>query len=275
MVDISILVENRSIDKKFRKKHGLSLLINRGDSSILLDTGPDSTFIKNAALMNKNLSAVKHLVLSHSHVDHTGGLDAFAEINNVSSIYLADSVENRYFFRLGFLFIPVGIKANPSTKKRIKEISSDTEIADNAWIIMNRSGHGFRPSLNRYLYMKKDKQKVHDTFEHESTLVVADGNELVVFNSCSHSGVSNIIETVRKAFPGRHIRSFVGGMHLCNPGGSKTEELKDIERLASELSGYDIIYYTGHCTGEIPFSVLQGKLGNRIQKISTGMELSV
>ncbi len=276
MVDISILVENTSVSKDLISKHGLSVLIKTEASCILLDTGPDKSFILNAGRLNADLDSVQHLVLSHAHIDHTGGLDAFDKINKTAGIYLAGNPRERYYFRIKkYIYLPVGIRASRSVLNRISTVNENTKITADAWIIKNTSTGGFRPSLNKYLYMKNEGNKLNDDFAHESTLVIIDGKELVLFNSCSHSGVTNIIESVIKAFPGFRVRSFVGGMHLCNPGGSVYEDAASINEFAAQLSEYDIKYYTGHCTGEVPFGILKKRLGNRLEKISTGMKLSV
>ena len=44
------------------------------DKTVLLDTGYSDIFIKNAAALGKDLSAVDHIVFSHGHDDHTRGL---------------------------------------------------------------------------------------------------------------------------------------------------------------------------------------------------------
>ena len=276
MIDITVLIENTTVSKELTPQHGLSLLIKSRESVILLDTGSDKSFILNAEKLQIDISSVSHLVLSHAHVDHTGGIKAFAEINKTAKIYLAGNPRDKFYFRIKkFIYIPIGISAPRIVFDRITSINTDTRITDDAWMIINTTHTGFRPSLNKYLYMKKDGKKLNDNFSHESTLVIKEGNELVLINSCSHTGVTNIIDSAVKAFPGHRIRSFVGGMHLCNPGGNVYEDVSIIEKFAEKLSGYNITYYTGHCTGEIPFEILQRILGKRLQRISTGMKLMV
>lgn len=108
------------------------------------------------------------------------------------------------------------------------------------------------PSSNRVLFTKKGNQMVNDTFEHELLRVVENDDDLTVFSGCGHIGIKNIINTARKAFPGKKIRAIIGGFHL-QAGSStfvvvKKEEIEEIaEWLISE--GIENVY-TGHCTGE-------------------------
>ena len=52
-----------------------------------------------------------------------------------------------------------------------------------------------------------------------------------------------------------------------------TEE--NLNRLVNDLIKTDITFYTGHCTGEHSYNFLKNQLGDRVKKISTGMELSI
>ncbi|NYV41970.1 MULTISPECIES: MBL fold metallo-hydrolase [Enterobacteriaceae] len=74
---ISVLLENRlntgSADKLIAKP-GLSLFIEDEHDSILFDTGPDGSFIHNAALMGIHLTNLTAAILSHGHYDHCGGV---------------------------------------------------------------------------------------------------------------------------------------------------------------------------------------------------------
>ena len=56
-------------------EHGFAALIEpSAGEAILFDTGQGLTLLHNARRMNKNLSAVGTVAISHGHFDHTGGL---------------------------------------------------------------------------------------------------------------------------------------------------------------------------------------------------------
>ncbi|NTW88868.1 MAG: MBL fold metallo-hydrolase, partial [Desulfobulbaceae bacterium] len=56
-------------------EHGFAALVEpaAGDP-LLFDTGQGLTLLHNAARMGRDLSAVRQVVISHGHYDHTGGL---------------------------------------------------------------------------------------------------------------------------------------------------------------------------------------------------------
>ncbi|MBT7262180.1 MAG: MBL fold metallo-hydrolase, partial [Desulfobacula sp.] len=77
-MQLTVLVDNNTfIDRYFLAEPGLSFLIEGENSSVLFDTGYSDIFIKNAHKMGKNLAHLDFIVLSHSHLDHTWGLEPY------------------------------------------------------------------------------------------------------------------------------------------------------------------------------------------------------
>ena len=81
-----------------------SALLESDNEKILFDTGFDeNTVLHNAQLLNKDLSAVEKVILSHFHGDHTGGLIKLRKTfmnknpNAFSEVYVAEGFfEQRY-----------------------------------------------------------------------------------------------------------------------------------------------------------------------------------
>jgi 7,8-dihydropterin-6-yl-methyl-4-(beta-D-ribofuranosyl)aminobenzene 5'-phosphate synthase len=276
MIGIKVLLENTRVSRGYSARHGLSIAIGDGIDGLLLDVGPDRSFLLNARKMKVDLDRVGTVILSHSHYDHTGGLDALCAINERARIFLFDGVDGEYFAKLiGGLKVPVGLKCSPASKERIQRASGNLRIDERAWFIEN-SVHAYKkPSFNGSLYKKAGRALVPDDFSHEGILVVEDGGELVLFNSCSHNGVRNSIESAKKAFGGKRIRSYVGGFHFCDPMSRRHEDHRSLDELADYVQKEDIHLYTGHCTGEYCYRYMKERLGSLIDVIRTGSALSV
>ena len=61
-------------------KHGQSFLIKVDNDQILIDTGADGpTLLHNMKILGINPNDITHLILTHGHYDHTGGLKSFIE----------------------------------------------------------------------------------------------------------------------------------------------------------------------------------------------------
>jgi len=276
MIKVKILVENTKADKAFKAKHGLSFYIEYNGKSLILDLGADDKFLYNSTLMNVDVSSVEMLILSHNHVDHTGGLDAFCKVNQNAEIYMFGNVNDMYYTKIAKVFnYPISLKCSQITKERITSLTGDHQLNDCAYFIRNSVNKFPKPSLNKALYMRNDGNIKPDTFQHEGILVLIDNNELIIFNSCSHNGVINSIETVKEHFLDKKVRAYIGGFHFCNPISKQhatDEELRDFSNYFLEN---EIKLFTGHCTGEYSFNYLKTILGNKLNQIYTGLELEV
>lgn len=275
MIKIFVLLENTAISSAFKAIHGLSIGIDVGETHLLLDVGPNNYYAYNAQKMGFDIAQVSTLVLSHSHYDHVGGLSHFVKHNSSASILLHDSPFNSYYSKtkypsVSFLSIPIGLTCSKKVKSRISSFSHSYKISDNAWCIPVVCNAYSKPEMNKTLYKKEMGRLVPDDFAHESILVIEDDGELVVFNSCSHNGVINSIESVKEFFPDKKIRSYIGGFHYHS---SKSDESTEkMNEFCQYIQNSGITLYTGHCTGTQNISYLQSKLGKQIQSISTGQE---
>ena len=86
---LKVLIDNNTyIDQYYFGEPGLSYLIETDDAKILFDTGYSGIYLTNADLMNIDLSDITHLVISHGHNDHTGGMACLLdyEFKNVDFI---------------------------------------------------------------------------------------------------------------------------------------------------------------------------------------------
>ena len=91
---ITILIDNRSA-ADLESEHGLCLLVETKTHKILVDTGLSGKAFINAEKLGININDVDLLVLSHGHIDHTGGLKRFLESNQkakiIASLYLPNT----------------------------------------------------------------------------------------------------------------------------------------------------------------------------------------
>ena len=72
-IRITTLSENTA-NYGFIAEWGLSILIEVDGLRILADTGLSFSAVYNAQLLGIDLSAIDWIVISHGHIDHTGGL---------------------------------------------------------------------------------------------------------------------------------------------------------------------------------------------------------
>ena len=291
---IITLIEDSKQDDDLVSEMGLSLYLEIDGLKILLDTGRSGNFINNSKTLGVDLKNIDFIIVSHAHFDHGGGLKDILEINKTAIVYMHNDCVNEYYGNIGAKLSPaIGFFIYPFVKrsmafsrsigidqkvisqyeKRIKFISETVEIAKNIFLVTNILKNNPLPEGNKFLLKQKDGRLELDDFNHEIILVVNEEDGLVVFSGCCHSGILNIIETVKGQFEDKPIKAVLGGFHLKlrpekdDMAGTK----KDIQDIADELIHQRVqMIYTGHCTGRKAFNLLHEVLKERIKPLSTG-----
>ncbi|WP_240843189.1 MBL fold metallo-hydrolase [Acidaminobacter sp. JC074] len=245
---VIVLVEDTQESSQVDAAFGLSLYIEYDGTKILYDLGPDRTFIENAKKLNVAIDEVDYVVLSHGHLDHTGGLN-----------YLKDKP----------VYIQTGASEVLSSRHRdismpdydCIRVDKEATIESNIHLLTNQSKFGFVPD-NDHLF----RNDCLDDFSHELMLVIELPSSLVLFSGCSHQGISNMIYTAENKFS-KPVSHAFGGMHLKD-----YEETYEFEGLKDELLRMSTIFYTGHCTGRYAYRYLQKHLKGRLHRLSSGKE---
>ena len=98
----------------------------------------------------------------------------------------------------------------------------------------------------------------------------------MVLNSCSHGGIVNIVRSVLDQFPGKRVFAVVGGFHMFGKGESGMNCTQAyVFQVAGALRELGVEQlYTGHCTGEPAFALLQNCFGPQCSALSTGQSLN-
>ena len=216
---ITTLIENRAsnTEPSLASEWGLSLHIAFNNQSILFDTGASGSFADNAKLLSVDLDSVEVLVLSHHHFDHGGGLRRFLELNSKANVYLADLPNGEcYVGVLGLLNKYIGLEKEIMNEyaDRFEIVSKPIEVLEDVYALPNILSNHPKPIGNKQLYLKKNDNFRPDDFTHEIVMAINDNGKLVIFAGCSHNGILNMVDTVKKEFEGIPIKAMIGGFHL-------------------------------------------------------------
>lgn len=272
---VTTLLENTTLSRKYKSKHGLSLHIKTDDHNILFDLGPDDTFIQNAKKLNIDISDVDIVIISHGHSDHGGGLEVFLKKNTKAKIYINKyAFEPHYNFLLNYIKNYIGLDNNFKGNDRIVLTDDDYIIDNSLRLFSSIKGKTLLSSLNKCLLKKVGEGYLEDDFKHEQSLIVKEGNKKILISGCSHCGIVNIIDAGEELI-GEKINIAIGGFHLYNPVSKKSESLEFINNLGENLNIRNIDYYTCHCTGLKSFNDLRNILGMRINYLSTGKIIEI
>ncbi len=265
-LEMTVLVDNAASEPMIGE-WGLSILIAADGRQILLDTGASGLFAQNAACLGIDLGRVDTGVLSHAHYDHADGLDTFFSLNRDAPFLVREGTRENCFGAKEGVLRYIGVRRGVLKKyaARVRYVRGVHEIADGIWLVPHRKADYSAIALRNELYTLGNGRRRPDDFAHEQSLVVETGRGLVVFNSCSHTGMTNILADMREMLGRCDVCAYVGGLHLYKMTDGELDELCEEIRRAPIRH-----IFTGHCTGEHAFAFLQARLGGRIEQFSSG-----
>jgi len=238
---------------------GLSALVEVDGRCVLFDAGryPD-TVLRNARVLDVDLSCVTDVVLSHFHSDHTAG---------VLPLLKALRVENpQAFLRVhvarGF-FLPRRIPTATGEAERNQMIASRGELEAAGIVFVEHAGPSqilpgiwitgpverLSPERNypSAIKVKMGNEWIEDYVPESQGLTVIPPRGHIVLLGCGHSGVVNMLSHIRSAIEDLPIHALMGGLHLYEASdetlGWTADKLREIgvEHLMA-----------GHCTGIEP-----------------------
>ena len=259
---IVTLMENTPGREDVLFEHGLSIYIETKDKKILVDTGATDGFLTNAKTLGVNLQEVDLLVLSHGHYDHSGGILAFANENPKAEIWMQHLAGEDYYHKNEEMEKYIGIDKRILELSQVKFIDGDVKI----------QGRRLWPSGNLELMRKTEKGFIQDSFEHEQYLVLEEDGKRVLISGCAHNGILNILDKFRELY-GQEPDIVLSGFHMQKKMGYSDEDLEMVKEIAMELKKTKTKYYTGHCTGEIPFEILKKNMGSQVEYLHSGDEI--
>lgn len=276
---ITALIENRA-GGGLLCEHGLAVHIQYGNKNYLLDTGASGRFIKNAAALGISLKNVDATVLSHAHYDHSGGYREFFAINDSAEVYIREAAKDRYYSKvIGPFKKDIGIPGNVLDRysQRFVCVSGNVEISEGVHLL-GFDDPAAEAGKTAHMYRKRKGKLEPDTFKHEQSLVFETRDGIVILNSCCHNGVCYVVEMAKAVFPGKRVLALIGGFHLMGFWGAKTMagNREKIAAIAARLDhlGVERIY-TGHCTGDPAYEILQEELGKKAEYFMTGCQLEI
>ncbi len=263
---LTILMDNNTlIDRYLTGEPAVSYLLETEGKKILFDTGYSDLFIHNAGKLGKNLADIDFLVLSHGHIDHTGGLDPLLKLLSEGR-YPSSGVgdpERKAARRPQLIthpatfnrkYLPGGADIGMSVSREALSHHFDLVLSrEPVAITENLLFLGEIERKNTFeaqLPIGKTSagtaaggKETDDYLMDDSALVYQAENGLVIITGCSHSGICNIISYAQKVTGVTSIADVVGGFHLLNPPETQLENT-----LAFFRGVHPLQLHACHCT---------------------------
>ena len=273
-VRITTLSEN-SAQLDFLGEWGLSILVETESCKVLLDTGQSIGAVRNADLMNIDLSIVDKIVLSHAHVDHTGGLrevlrrvgkgvEVIAHPDIWISKYIRYGEKNSY---VGIPFIREALESFGAsftlTRKPFK-INDDIMTTGEIEMVADYE------TIDDRLYSKKGSRMIPDPLADDLALIVRTGQGLAIITGCAHRGIINTVRHVQKLTGGEYIHTIIGGTHLMVASPERIEKTaRELKELGLQRLG------VSHCTGFNASATLAREFGEVFFLNNAGTQITL
>ncbi|MDL2235109.1 MBL fold metallo-hydrolase [Christensenellaceae bacterium OttesenSCG-928-L17] len=248
---ISILANEIAALPNFATEHGFGAFVEYNGARILFDMGASDVFLQNADTLQLDLNQLDYAVLSHAHFDHDGGLLPFITRGNTGFRLLMHQrfftpkykMRDELLTYIGSRFTPVDLAQNNVDFALVTQEVYSLPAAEGAYLISTFPRNSAYEHIAADMRMDFAGQIVHDTFAEEMVLALTTPEGVVLVTGCSHSGIENIAEKVRKRLA-QPIRAIVGGMHLCNASDTQLDTTAHYFNMHPEM-----LVYPMHCTG--------------------------
>jgi 7,8-dihydropterin-6-yl-methyl-4-(beta-D-ribofuranosyl)aminobenzene 5'-phosphate synthase len=227
-LSLTVLVENRSRRADLAAGRGFSCWLDDGRARVLFDTGPDGRLIDNAARLGIDLASVTHIVLSHGHYDHSGGLPALAQWYAARGLrpqlvsHPAAFAAREFRLGIGCWSRRLRRLGAPLTADEVarhfdwQPSATPVALGDGGLMFLGAVGRARFPSDEHAIGQLADGSL--DRVVDDSALVWPGRNGAVVVSGCAHAGIGNVVESAR-ALPGcARVQAVLGGFHLRSAG---------------------------------------------------------
>ena len=247
---ITSLVENTKSKEHLGCESGLSLLVEWQNKTYLIDTGASELFLDNAGSLGMDIAKVDYVIVTHGHSDHSGGVRALCQTTNkkfqlVLNLHFFDKKfkqEGEYLRHIGNDFNEEYLQTeNVAT---VFPLTDTCELEDGVYVLsgIQPTEVGGQQEETSFVVLSNGAY-AQDSFQDEQIMVFDTALGLVVMVGCAHSGVENIVETVKQRLQ-KPVYAVIGGLHLKDSGDER------IEKTIGYIREEGFLLATGHCTGE-------------------------
>ena len=239
-VKISMIYNNTGKSSTFKSAWGLSVWIEKYNTATLFDTGGDPSILwENISHTDLDINKLSNIVISHNHWDHKNGLGLILEKTlNKPDVYIVENDFKEY--------------SEKFPEAKLKSVSGVMQIDKDTWTTGPLKA--LLPGGELY----------------EQSVVLTQKKSMVLLTGCSHSGIVDMVKTVKKTFPDKELKLVAGGFHLMSKPDS------EIMKISTELKDLNVVKIApSHCTGDNAINYFRKDWGDKFIDFNIGDELTI
>lgn len=259
MMRIFVAMNDEACDG-FQKAHGLSFWVEYNGKVYLIDAGINEKTMENLDTACLDVACVDVAFLSHGHNDHGNGFVSFLKKNASAAVYCRKKVFEGHRSYAHDLYQDISLDKRLKESDRFVFVDKTQQIDPGVFVYM------LGPKTSQVSKLKSFENGcwIDDDFAHEMAIGFETPEGIVLFNSCSHTGILDTLSLVD------HVSVYMGGLHLKN----KVDK-EEVIKIARVLLEKNIHLYTGHCTGIKETKWLEEVLHDQLDRLYAGQWITI
>lgn len=241
---LTVVVDNLCCKSGLLAEWGYCAHLQSESGEILLDTGgPGHVLEHNLRCLNISVSALKAIVLSHSHYDHVSGILDLVYRAKEAVVYAGDGIQTERRGDADAKRRNGGFDIRTLPKHCLVK-DYETVLADvYAFTVPKNERNPHFVCCSNLWEVDGQGSIVPDGFEDDLSMAVLTENGWSLLLGCAHAGLPNILERAKTLFGIEEFDTIVGGTHLCSVSPEHYDEWLD------KLSQYKLCRWRpNHCT---------------------------
>lgn len=237
-MEIKIVFDKDTENKRYSTGWGISYLI---DNNILFDTGEDWKYLAdNFRTMKIDISNIETVVISHDHWDHTNGLWELIKLKKDIKVIACSGFGKEFKDKIKKL------------QGNLKEVNKITMIKKHIYTTGQIEGEYKSVSIS------------------EQALIFKTNKGISVLTGCSHPGIVEMLQIIKKHFPNEKLYFVGGGFHLMEA------DINDIENVVSAFKKMGVQKTApSHCSGDNAEKIFKREYKGNFIKFKVGKTINV
>jgi len=257
-------------------EHGWAVHLETKHGNYLFDTGQGKGLLNNARVFKIDLSQVQGVMISHHHVDHTGGLLNAVSAAGPVTVYAHPDLFKRetYITRQGkrmWIGVPFVRDLLESKGAEFRLRRDWVEIAPRMYLTGEIPRKTSFEEVEKVIQTKNEAGEfIPDTVSDDFALVIDTDKGLLIILGCAHAGIINTMNYAIEKTGKTSIYAVIGGTHLWPVSEEQREKTIDA------LKAFDMARIgVSHCTGLPPAMRLAQEFGERFFFCNVGSVVEV